>query len=425
MHFFPCARRRRLYAALLAAVLAIGLAPLLGASATTDDELADQRDHVKSSITAASDDLEGSSKAARDAVLRLRAAREQLADARAHLDRARVALESAQRRDALMKARLKAAEARLATAQDELAAGKAAVQRQREAVAATISSNYTQGNPQLLALTSLMHARTAEDLIREIGARDAIVDSQTLAYEALTLAEQALAAKEAEVAAAAVDVAARRKEAAHQLALMVDLEAEAESAANDVAAMVEARTVARVAAWNAVRADRAKLAELKAEEARIQRVLERRAARARAAAAAAAGGPVASGGFLTYPVNGRITSPFGYRIHPIYGYWGLHDGVDFAAGCGAPMYAAASGEVIASYYQSAWGNRLIIDSGFARGVGLATIYNHAISYVVGRGDTVKKGQLIGHVGTTGWSTGCHLHFTVMANGKAVDPMGWF
>jgi len=128
---------------------------------------------------------------------------------------------------------------------------------------------------------------------------------------------------------------------------------------------------------------------------------------------------------MAYPVSGRVTSPFGYRHHPIYGYWGLHDGVDFSAGCGAPMYAAASGRVLASYYQSAYGNRLIIDHGFARGAGVATIYNHATTYVVGRGEQVKRGQVIGYVGSTGWSTGCHLHFTVMANGEPVNPMNWF
>ena len=80
--------------------------------------------------------------------------------------------------------------------------------------------------------------------------------------------------------------------------------------------------------------------------------------------------------------------------------------------------------MIASYWNTAYGNRMVIDNGFVRGVGLATVYSHAIRYTVGVGDSVKQGQVIGYVGTTGWSTGCHLHFTVMVNGKPVDPMGW-
>ena len=208
---------------------------------------------------------------------------------------------------------------------------------------------------------------------------------------------------------------------------MQKLEAAAESAANDVAGLVAAREAARVAAAKAVEADREKLRELRAEEERIKRILRRRAAAAAAAAAAAgtSSGPVDTGGFLAYPVNGRVSSPFGYRRHPIYGYWGLHDGIDYAAACGTPIFATADGVVLGAYYHSAYGNRLLVDHGFARGVGLATIYNHAARYVVSRGARVERGQVIGYVGSTGWSTGCHLHFTVMANGNPVDPTGWY
>ena len=67
---------------------------------------------------------------------------------------------------------------------------------------------------------------------------------------------------------------------------------------------------------------------------------------------------------------------------------------------------------------------MIIDNGAQSGVGLATIYNHATSYIVGVGDRVERGQVIGYQGSTGWSTGCHLHFTVTVNGNTVDPLGW-
>jgi murein DD-endopeptidase MepM/ murein hydrolase activator NlpD len=427
VHFFPRARRRRLYAALVALALAIGLVPLWRASATTDEDLADRRDRVRNSIKQAAEDLEGSSQEARDAVLRLRSAQAQLADARVQLAKAQAKLAEAERRDAQMKARLKTAEARLQTAQEELAAGRLALEQQRVAVAQLVSSIYTAGNPEILALSALMRSRTAADLTRQTKAREVVVGNETGAYEDLAVAEQALTAKEAEVAAIATEVAARRREAAKQLKTMQKLEAAAESAANEVAGLVTAREAARVAAAKAVAADREKLRELRAEEERIKRILRRRAAAAAAAAAAAgsSSGPVDSGGFLAYPVSGRISSPFGYRRHPIYGYWGLHDGIDFATGCGSPIYASANGVVLGSYYHSAYGNRLLVDHGFARGVGLATIYNHATRYVVGRGTNVRRGQLIGYVGSTGWSTGCHLHFTVMVNGNPVDPMKWF
>ncbi|QCC78629.1 M23 family metallopeptidase [Nocardioides daphniae] len=69
-------------------------------------------------------------------------------------------------------------------------------------------------------------------------------------------------------------------------------------------------------------------------------------------------------------------------------------------------------------------NRLVLDHGILSGVGVASIYNHATKYVVRTGERVKRGQVIGYVGSTGWSTGCHLHFTVMVNGRTVDPRKW-
>ena len=99
--------------------------------------------------------------------------------------------------------------------------------------------------------------------------------------------------------------------------------------------------------------------------------------------------------------------------------------MDFGGGCGTPLRSAGDGRVVSTYWSGVYGNRMIIDNGAQAGVGLATIYNHAATYIVGVGDSVERGQVIGYEGSTGWSTGCHLHFTVMANGVAVDPMNWF
>src|SRR5690606_33322444 len=141
-------------------------------------------------------------------------------------------------------------------------------------------------------------------------------------------------------------------------------------------------------------------------------MLRRRAARQGSKAK-----PGPSGGILSSPVvGGRLSSPYGYRKHPIYGYWGMHDGQDWAAGCGTPLYATAGGRIASSYYSTVYGNRLVLDHGLLAGVGVASIYNHATHYTVRVGQRVKRGQVIGYVGSTGWSTGCHLHFTVMVNG---------
>ena len=119
-----------------------------------------------------------------------------------------------------------------------------------------------------------------------------------------------------------------------------------------------------------------------------------------------------------------MTSPYGYRVHPIYGYYSLHNGTDFRAYCGTPLHAAADGTVVARYYSSVYGNRLYVSVGNVNGKNVTVVYNHATSYNVGVGQHVSRGQVLGYSGTTGWSTACHLHFIVMVNGNTVNPLNW-
>ena len=128
---------------------------------------------------------------------------------------------------------------------------------------------------------------------------------------------------------------------------------------------------------------------------------------------------------FSLPVLAPITSPYGNRFHPVLRVWKLHDGTDFGAGCGSALRAPYSGRVAERYYNSAYGNRLMIDHGYVNGRYVTTGYNHAIRYSVSVGPRVSKGQVIGYVGTTGYSTGCHLHLMVWLNGGLTNPMTWF
>ncbi|THV08732.1 M23 family metallopeptidase, partial [Nocardioides caeni] len=175
---------------------------------------------------------------------------------------------------------------------------------------------------------------------------------------------------------------------------------------------------ARAAVVRARARDRAALKRLEKREARIKSqilALSRRQ-----------GGSYNgdTGGLLHRPADGPVTSPFGYRTHPIYGYYGLHNGTDFGAGCGSSLWAGESGTVINTYYDEVYGNRLYLAIGKVNGASITLVYNHLSSYAVGQGAHVKRGQVVGYVGSTGWSTGCHLHFTVLRNGEPVDPMGY-
>lgn len=131
----------------------------------------------------------------------------------------------------------------------------------------------------------------------------------------------------------------------------------------------------------------------------------------------------ASAGSLGAPLDVMVTaSPFGYRVSPITGALGeFHRGQDYAAQCGTPVHAAASGTVTFSgWHPYGGGNRVVID----HGNGLETTYNHLSSSDVHVGQQVSRGDVVAMSGTTGASTGCHLHFEVMVNGEVVDPLGW-
>lgn len=135
-------------------------------------------------------------------------------------------------------------------------------------------------------------------------------------------------------------------------------------------------------------------------------------------------GPVDGDGRLAMPVRGPVTSPYGMRLHPILGVWKLHDGTDFGVGCGTPVRAAEDGTVAATYADAAYGNRVIIDHGQIAGHEVATTYNHLTSWAVSSGQQVRRGDVVGYVGSTGYSTACHLHFMVEVDGSTVDPETW-
>lgn len=133
--------------------------------------------------------------------------------------------------------------------------------------------------------------------------------------------------------------------------------------------------------------------------------------------------PPASSGVLSAPVNAPTSSEFGWRFHPILGYARLHAGLDYAAACGTPVHAAADGQIIFAQYTSGGGNKVIIDHGVIRGTNLTTSYLHFSSFERTSG-SVNRGDVIGYVGTTGLSTGCHLHFETRENGNPVNPRNW-
>ena len=127
-----------------------------------------------------------------------------------------------------------------------------------------------------------------------------------------------------------------------------------------------------------------------------------------------------SEGWITPCSYVSLTSPYGWRIHPITGKNSFHNGIDLANSQGTPIYAARSGTVTTATYNGAYGYYVTIN----HGDGYSSLYAHMTHYIVGSGDYVTQGQVIGYMGSTGWSTGPHLHYTIYYNGNTVNPAGY-
>jgi murein DD-endopeptidase MepM/ murein hydrolase activator NlpD len=414
---FPRTARRRLGAAGVATALALGAVSVPMAHA---DDLKDKQKRVQKKLEHADHEFDESSKRFSRAMARMSEAKAQLQVAKKELRDTRIRLFAARERDREMQEKLELAQARLEQAQEDLEQGRVDLADQRDAVTDMIATIYQEGDPELRAFSSMLTAQSSADITWTQEGQQVMVGRETRAYDELRAAEVLLEVREDQLAEAEAQVEVAREAAAEHLEVMKDLTAEARAARERVKQVVAERAVAQRMAFRAKRKDRQELRELKKEEQRIERMIAAQAAKSRQPNIS-----TSRGGFLNWPmVGGYITSPYGYRVHPIYGYYSLHNGIDLGGGCNVPLPAAAGGRVVSTYYSSTYGNRVIIYVGRVNGKNLTIIYNHLTSDVVSPGQRVSRGQVVGYSGTTGWSTACHLHFIVMVNGATVDPMGW-
>lgn len=449
---FRAPRRARMAAATtaLACTLMVVTAPV-GAAPTADPR--DQKTAVDRQIAALKDQLHDTSADLSNAYIALRTTQAALPTAQAKLDRANAALRKAEQHNDAMAAALAVARANEARARDELAKSSAEIEETRTRVAHVAARMYQdQGLGQLSVALS---ATSPDEFATRIAMTDTVMAVQNRSLDRLSTVRAAATAQQAHVEALRQDVARAKAAAERSLKAAASARGKAASAKAqlDALAAQQARQAAAVSAKKA--AEQRKLNGMQAESQRLQRVLVARAKAAKAAAARAAAkaaaarkareaaaraaasrakkryvpppapapAPQVAAGFLQAPSSGWISSEFGQRYHPILSYWRLHAGRDYAADCGTPVYAAASGSVIGAGDAGGYGNRIMIDHGVHRGVNLVTTYNHLSRFAVGYGQ-VSKGTVVGYVGTTGTSTGCHLHFEVYEDGTPVDPRSW-
>jgi murein DD-endopeptidase MepM/ murein hydrolase activator NlpD len=428
---FPAARTSRTRRKAGSAALAVSLTALLltpgsGLASRDHSDLHHRKHRLDHRIHGQQMDLDEISKQLVRSKVRLDTAVKDLGQARDVLASLRVQVRAARAADRRMQQRLDEAVVRLHDARADLDAGRLAVVEQRSELIGYALSRYQSGALNALSLGLGLEAQTAQDAVDGYQGMQAVGDKQAVGLQQLKANQVLLRLTEERVEETKQDVKVKRVQAAQQLATKQRLEQQAASAKADVLKRVQQLRVERQRVAAAKQHERHRLLMLKQTrdkvESHLRRIAERRA---RQHGRSIHSPPLGGGGYLSYPVNNTyVTSPYGMRLHPILHIWELHDGTDFHAPCGTPVYAAAPGRVSSEYYNGGYGNRLFIDHGYVRGVSLWTSYNHLSSYVAHVGEHVNRGELIAYSGTTGYSTACHLHFSVYVNGQTVDPMTW-
>ena len=433
--------------AAVAVAVASTLALTLHAPQASADELTSQRARVKEQIAKTKSDLNESSQALSAAVVAVDKTQNKLDAANARLATTRQELAAARTKDTQMAAKLQQARADLAAAVAAVVAGQARLDAQ-EAKAGQVVRDQYQQQTNLLPVALLVDPNSSEDLQTRLQWSTTLFDAAQAEIDRLTLLQRQLNAARARQSELEASVETARREAAVNLKIKKGLEDRAAAEEATVTRLLGQRKATENAAEADVAQDKARYTELIKERASVERRIATRIAKAAAERKRAAERKAknsttkqaqrsrqtrrsnhstmsSAGHGFSYPVPVRVTSAFGMRFHPVLRYWKLHDGTDFGAGCGTPIRAPRAGRVAERYYNAGYGKRLMIDHGYIGGRYVTTGYNHASRYIVRVGQRVHKGQVIGYVGSTGFSTGCHLHLMVWLNGRLRNPMTWF
>jgi murein DD-endopeptidase MepM/ murein hydrolase activator NlpD len=401
-----------------------------------DSQIKNQLDDLHEGYAA----LQASDKAYDASVAQLNAVRAKYAVTQGQLAAARAA-------DQLAAHKLKEAEQALEDARADVVAGEEQIASSQKNVGRAVRASYQQ-HSSLLNLAIVLQGTSTADIATGAQVQRTVFDVQSHAMDRMRTAQAQLVNKRAKVAEAERQVASQRAAAAATLDRVRALDAQVAAQKAEVTRTTVVKQQAYAAVIRDRRADLARYQQLVAERNRVTAMLIARAkaekaaaARRRAAAEAAERArarrehrpprPVPSddgdsGGLFRSPIPGApVTSPYGMRFHPILHYWKLHDGTDFGAGCGTPIRAAAGGIVTDKYYNGGYGNRVFVSHGIKGGHHLVTVYNHLSRYSAYVGQRVRRGDVIGYVGSTGYSTGCHLHFMIYRDGSTVNPMRYY
>jgi murein DD-endopeptidase MepM/ murein hydrolase activator NlpD len=395
--------------AVLAAATAVVVLAGPALADPSDEKARVDRDLARTAaaLEAANERVAAAAKALANAESRLPAATERVARAQGELAGAHARANTAAR--ALARANADLTRAGLA-----LDAANAEVERTRDEIGRYSAVAYMgrdiAGIDALLAIESPAQLAAALMYMERIG------DSQQHALDSVNAAHVDAANKQNEVRAKKAQAEAAQAEADAALRDAQLARQQAQRAQDEVTALIAQRENALKVAEQERDATEQRYRELQAESERIAAEIR---------ALARDGGPVLRpGARLPMPVNGWKSSDFGMRFDPFYHVWRLHAGIDLAAAGGSPIWAVEAGRVFRAGWSGGYGNYTCIYHGRYSGKGFASCYAHQSVVLVAAGQQVRQGQVIGRVGTTGASTGNHLHFEIRLDGTPVDPVPW-
>lgn len=401
-----------LLALLLMAILSVTAGVPKAALAVSSSELSERLSNVRSELEQIRANLEKAENAKKAAEGDIAALDKNIDAAEEDLSTAEAAHQEAARELAALEDELDEVTIDLAQKHYELAETEFDLQEHQEIYNNRVVDVYKSGG-SVGYLAVVLDSSSFGEMVGRVDLLSAIVgqDNDILAGIKILktrVQEQrtALEAERARVAALEEDQAAVTEEL--RLA-----EEECQAALDELEAARAAKAQVLAAAQKELTAWNAQEDALLAESERVTELL--RKAKAAEAQVAQAGK-----GVLAWPVLGEVTSGFGYRIHPIFKVRKLHTGIDIDADTGDSIKAAATGTVVSAGWKGGYGKCIII----SHDDGLATLYGHASQILVSVGEKVERGEVIGKVGSTGYSTGPHLHFEVRVNGTPVDPLGY-
>lgn len=452
-------RRTLVKAASFAAVLGLTTSGALSSEQVFADGIDDKKKEKKSvdeKLASLREDLNEVDSDLADAYLSLAETEARIPDAQQRLDAARSALESAKAEDARQAKRLKEAEAEEREIREAVENGEHKISQSNEDVSRASIEAY-KGSSAPNPASIFLNAENPQDAVdrtmnyrltlqaqgaklTDLRGQQAVNVNSADRLEAIraeiddlkkksaaAVAERREAETEAERAKKDLDdlYASQKSQAANLETLKEkyrasesELESQSSALETDIQQLIEKERQEELARQREEERKAREAREAEERRAKKERRKPRKVSTPKTSGGSSAG---ATSGKFREPVSARRSSKFGYRFHPVYHTRKLHAGMDYAASCGTPVGAMTSGKVLATTHNRGAGNKVIVSHGLHNGQILTTSYHHLQGFAVSVGQRIEAGQTVGYVGSTGASTGCHLHFETHLDGTAVDP----